>query len=84
MDFLFAVRRRQEEWGLTLPKSTKSHYSWHNATRLIDETWSDGAYLGDTPEAFNGFMLHVFTKIDSALNALSLKRDTPIREFHAM
>jgi hypothetical protein len=83
IDFLYFVRRRgMELYGLTLPKSTKSHYSWHDAARRGDTAWRDGLFL--TAAGGDAYARHIAVKIGYALNALGLKRDQAIRRFHEM
>ncbi|KAG2500184.1 hypothetical protein HYH03_001765 [Edaphochlamys debaryana] len=76
-DFLHYVRRCQSELGITLAKSSKAHYSYHEAARRGDASWNDGLYL--TAAGAEAYAAHVATVIDRARNALGMKRDRTIR-----
>jgi hypothetical protein len=80
MDFLFHVRRQQADYGLTLPKSSKCHYSWHSATSMGDSAWSDGGHVHDLAM----YAKYRDVALDRARNVLNLKRDPTNRSFHSM
>jgi hypothetical protein len=77
---LYRVRRNPDEFGIVIPKSTKCHYSWHDATRMGDAAWNNGRYLTE-PALYAAFLER---KLDKALNVLGLKRELTIRNIHGM
>ena len=61
--------------GLAIPKSTKCHYSYHDAMLLKDRGWNDGKFLADKM-AYEAFVKH---RLERARNELSMRRGGSIR-----
>ncbi|KAG2453961.1 hypothetical protein HYH02_001008 [Chlamydomonas schloesseri] len=80
VEFLTYARRCQSELGITLAKSSKAHYSYHEETRRGDVSWNDGLFL--TPEGAGAAGSYVARVVDRARNALGQKRDRTIRSYH--
>jgi len=74
-DFLFHVRRNPHLYGLSIPKSTKCHYSYHDAMTLKDTSWNDGEFLLNAP----AYEKHLNRRLERAKNVLGLKRDATLR-----
>jgi hypothetical protein len=83
LDFLYMLRRRPDA-GIVLPKSSKVHYTYHDAMQLKDVSWNDGLFLRTDEESRTALVRHIAAVTSRACNVLGLKRDLAVRDFHAM
>jgi hypothetical protein len=78
LDFL--RRRGQAEHGLAMPKSSKSLYSYHDATASADVRWNNGQLLVD--EAARQAALERLER--RSRNAQGLTRAAAVRSYHSV
>jgi hypothetical protein len=81
VDFLHHMRRQGgPDYGLVVPKSTKSVYTYHDAAAKGDASWNDGQLLAD-PAVRTRMLERVLHR---ALNVLGQTREAAVRSHHAM
>eukprot|EP00798_Chlamydomonas_sp_ICE-L_P006932 gene6932-biopygen12391 len=58
---------------IAMPKSSKVHYSHHEAAKLNDMAWNDGDFV--TQPSGEAFAKYLASAKDKAMNVLGMKRD---------
>jgi hypothetical protein len=81
VDFLYHLRRQGgPDYGLAVPKSTKSAYSYHEAAAEGDATWNDGQLLLEAGEEAK-MLARAQRKAEVALKQ---SKEVAIRSHHAI
>jgi hypothetical protein len=81
VDFLYLLRRQGgPDYGLAVPKSTKSAYSHHEAAAEGDATWNDGRVLLE-PEEEAKMLARAQRKAEVALKQ---SKEVAVRSHHAI
>ena len=67
--------------GLSLPRSSHSHYSYQAAIQRADRSWSDGQleHMGSSSQVYTKYWDPILVRV---LNVLGLRRPTAIRAYH--
>ena len=79
-DFQYILRRLAGQLGIAMPKSSKVHYSHHEAAKLNDMAWNDGEFV--TQPSGEAFAKYLASAKDKAMNVLGMKRDPSVRSYH--